>query len=246
MKLTLLIETGETCSFKLLDTTCGDLGYLPESSQDFIKDRFKFKDTIGIVQLVLNKTKGSEVIQEPTFIDHRVTSDWITLNSNFDGWFTLTYIVIPNEEWFNSHQDYLQLYQTVYYSDGVDIYKYFNGESQKVDLQELVERNEEDTTISKYTQDFTSICFLKKCFINLCKQIFEQRGFSKCVTRGNVDQQLIYNRDLIWMTLNTISYLTEFEQLAEAERVIELFEETCNGICKSYNREYDRIGCGCS
>lgn len=245
MKLNIQVETGEKCEFSILDITNCECGYLPEDSQDTSINRFKYSETIGIIKLTLNKTSGTED-GEIIFVPHDFPSNYIKIPTRFDGWFTLTYIVIPTKEWFDNNQDNLQLYQTVYYSDGVDIYKYFNGESQKVDLQELVERNEEDTTISKYTQDFTSICFLKKCFISLCKQIFEQRGFSKCLTKGNLDSQLIYNRDLVWMTINTISYLTEFEQLAEAERIIELFEGTCNGICKSYNREYDRIGCGCS
>lgn len=246
MKLTLLIETGESCNFKLLDTTCGDLGYLPESSQEFVKDRFKFKDTVGIVQMVLNKTTETKVVQEPIFIKHYISPDWITLNNNFDGWFTINYIVIPTKEWFDNNQDKLSNYTYVYYSDGEVIYKYFGGESTQTTFEEILEINTTDTTISKTEEQCVSICYLKKCFINICKQIFDLRGFSKCLTKGNVDSTLIYNRDLIWMTINIVSYFTEFEQLSEAQRIIELLEEGCNGICKSYNRESTSNGCGCS
>lgn len=246
MELTLLIETEESCNFKLLDTTCGDSGYLPESSQGFVKDRFKFKDTIGIVQIVLNKTTGLEVVQDSTFIGHYVSSDWTTFSNNFDGWFTINYIVLPTKEWFDSNQDNLSNYTYVYYSDGTYIYKYYEGESTQATFEEVLEVNTVDTTISRTEEQCVSICYLKKCFINICKQIFDLRGFSKCLTKGNVDSSLIYNRDLIWMTINIISYFTEFGQLSEAQRIIELLEEGCNGICKSYNREPNQSGCGCS
>jgi len=64
------------------------------------------------------------------------------------------------------------MYQGVYYADGAKIYKYYDGESTTVPLSEVVERNTENTTISRCTQDYVSICFLVKCYIDLCKQIF--------------------------------------------------------------------------
>ena len=42
----------------------------------------------------------------------------------------------------------------------------------------------------------------------------------------------IYARDFIWMTLNIIDYLVQFEQYMEAERIIEEFS-SCGGFCNS-------------
>lgn len=245
MKLSIQVETSEQCEFKILDTTCGDSGYLPESSQEDIVGRFKYEDTISISVLKLNKTDNS-IIESPLFTSHEKSPSYITIPTKFDGWFTLNYIVIPTKEWFDKSSEKLSQYDTVYYSDGTNIYKYFNEESTIVEIEELIERNESGTTISRVTQDFTSICFLKKCFINLCKEIYEIRGFSKCKPKGNLDSDKIYNRDLLWMTINIISYLTEFGQLAEAERLIEQIGGACNGICKQYNTESYKNGCGCS
>lgn len=245
MELNIITETGESCYFNIKDITCGDSGYLPESSQVSEVGRFKYKDTIAIVRITLNKTNKS-IVESTTFIPHIIAPEYVTISTQFDGWFTLEYIVIPTKDWFDKSEGEWIHYETIYYSDGVNIYKYFQGESSQVSEDELFERNIEDTTISKITQNLMSICHLKKCFINLCKEIFNKRGFTKCQTKGNVDGNMIYYRDLIWMTINIISYLTEFGQLAEAQRFLEKIEGGCNGICKSSYREQAVNGCGCA
>lgn len=240
MKLDIEVETGEKCGFNILDTTCGNSGYLPEYSQEEIKDRFKYTETIALIRLTINKSSGS-VSNKATYYIHNIEPDYHYIPTEFDGWFTLDYIVIPTKTWFDNTQMKDQYY-TIYYSDGVHIYKYFNEESTIVEEQELFERNIEETTISKYTQDFMSICFLKKCFINICKQIFDLKGFNRCKSTGVSDEQLIFNRDLLWMAINTISYLTEFGQLAEAQRILENLT-SCNSICPQ--EQTNNSGCGC-
>jgi hypothetical protein len=97
----------------------------------------------------------------------------IRLSISFDGWFTICHIVIPNEKWFERELkketgSALNLYNTVYYSDGTKIYKYINGEVSEVSLEEIINRNIEDTTISIVKKDYVSVCFLRKCYVNLC------------------------------------------------------------------------------
>ena len=245
MKLNIQVETSESCCFNIKDITCGDSGYLPESSQVNEIGRFKYKDTIAIARITLNRTNES-IIKDAIFIPHILVPQYTIIPTQFDGWFTLEYIVIPTKDWFDKSEGEWLHYNTIYYSDGTNIYKYFQGESSIVSETELFERNIEETTISKITQNFMSICYLKKCFINLCKEIFNKRGFSKCSTKGNIDNNTIYYRDLIWMTINIISYFTEFGQLAEAQRFLEKVEGGCNGICKSSYREQTSDGCGCA
>lgn len=250
MELNILIKTSESCSFIIQDTTCGDSGYIPESSESKEVNRFKYSETVSILNLIVHKV--SKDIQYYTDIKlHGEQADKIQINTPFDGWFTLDYIVIPTKDWITNNSDQLSSYTNIYYSDGTKIYKYRASEEtdEEVNITELIEINPEGTTISKYSQDFMSICFLKKCFINLCKQILYNKTFSKCKVKGAVSEQLIYNRDLLWMSINTISYLSEFGQLAEAERILELLQEDCNGICKQYTGQYTgttRNQCGCS
>ena len=46
------------------------------------------------------------------------------------------------------------------------------------------------------------------------------------------------------MLLNVIKYLTECEQLAEVERLIEIAKQ-CNGLCVPSDITSKTSGCGC-
>ena len=133
----------------------------------------------------------------------------------------------------------------MYYSDGINLFKYINGESTEATIIEVVERNTEETTISRTCENYVSICFLNKCYLSLCQQILNERAFSPCWDKNTIDPDLIFRRDYVWMAINVIKYMVQFEQLAEAERIIEQIGG-CNGLCKSEFRRMPSHGCGCS
>ena len=222
--------------------------YLPEDSTGIVKGKFKFSETISIDVLQLNKT--SEIVYtNPNYTDHSTVKE-ATLQVDSDGWFSLVHLVLPSVEWFNKEKaktegSALGLYDIVYFIDGDIVYKYINQSIQQVDISEILEINPVNTTISKTSEDFVSICFLRKCYINLCKQILDNRGFSSCWNKNKIDSELIYKRDLVWMAINVIKYLTECEQLAEVERIVEIING-CNGLCTSSNSSNKASGCGCS
>lgn len=222
--------------------------YLPEDSTGVVKGKFKFSETISIDVLQLNKTSETIYIN-PTYTDHTAVED-TTLQVSSDGWLSLVHLVLPSVEWFDKEKaktegSALDLYNIVYYIDGNTIYKYINQSIQQVDISEILEINPANTTISKTSEDFVSICFLRKCYINLCKQILDNRGFSSCWNKNKIDSELIYKRDLVWMAINVIKYLTECKQLAEVERIVEIING-CNGLCTSSNSSNKAGGCGCS
>lgn len=130
-----------------------------------------------------------------------------------------------------------------YYSDGNEIYKKDNeGNIQKVSIEELLEVNPDAYNFTKQVQKFFSVCYLRKCFVSLCKNLFNSKIFGKCFNQ-KIDSQLIYKRDLVWSALNVIQYLIDSDQLEEAERI--LSEITgCNGLCS--NKDMGREGCGCT
>lgn len=167
MKLNISINTDNNCKVVLIDNT----EYLPESHTGTSKGSFKYSDTVSIAVLQHNKI-GETVIKRPVFGEH--TSSEFVLPVEFDGWFTVNYIVLPSEEWFNrelakSSGSALGLYNIVYYSDGNHVYKYVNGKTDEATLSEILEINPVDTTLSKTSSDYVSICFLQKCYINLCQ-----------------------------------------------------------------------------
>lgn len=239
--------TGAQCAITISEI---DGNYLSESSNSVAKNKFRYSDTVSIDVLQLNKSTDQR-IHNPVFTIRDSEVKPIRLSISFDGWFTICHIVIPNEKWFERELkketgSALNLYNTVYYSDGTKIYKYINGEVSEVSLEEIINRNIEDTTISIVKKDYVSVCFLRKCYVNLCQQLFNSNIISECSNNRKDNCNLIFQRDLIWMALNVIQYLTELNQLAEAERIIEQLGRGCNGLCKQTFEQLSKSGCGCS
>lgn len=241
MELSININTENKCKIIVEDIST----YLPEESTSFQKGSFRKSDTEGMVLLHLN------TIEDPSIKAVEFSNE---VPIKFDGWFTVEYIVLPNKKWFQSalsmqsQADFLGVYERVYYMDNSQVYKYIpkTGEILPVlDLSELLETNTVNTTISRTSKDYVSICFLTKCYINLCQQIFENRGFTQCWNKNNIDSELIYKRDLVWMAINVIKYMVECNQLYESERIIELLH-SCNGVCNDENVKSSSNGCGCS
>lgn len=243
MNLDIKITTSDSCKVIIEDIS----NYLSEQSTSQAKNNFKYSDTISLAVLKLNKVKEAEY-KKYKFFEHMECRQF-PMEVKFDGWFTVNYIVLPSSDWFykelNKEVSSLNLYNTVYFTDGSTIYKYINGNIETATVEEIVEINTVNTTLSRISKDYVSICYLRKCYIDLCQQIFESRGFSSCWNKSNIDSELIYKRDLTWMAINVIKYLTECEQLYEVERIIELIKG-CNGLCPSKNSTSNTSGCGCS
>lgn len=239
MKLDIAISTNNNCSIVIQDNT------VYWTDNETAKGEFTYSDSASIDVINLNKV-SENIIKDYKITLHNSQKETILFPIGFDGWFTVKHIVIPNKEWFNRElsKSTLGLYSIVYYTDGETIYKYIDNQSYAVSLDEILEINPVNTTISIISKDYVSICFLIKCYINLCQQIFESRGFTQCWNNNNVDSELIYKRDLVWMAINVIKYMVECNQLYEAERIIELLH-SCNGVCSDNKTTYSH-GCGCS
>jgi hypothetical protein len=162
----------------------------------------------------------------------------------------------------------LYLYDVVYFFDKNQIYKIVrtssgsggsygpgfddsweqntttNFELEGVTLEEVIYRNVEGTTISRVCEDYVSICFLNRCYIDLAQQIFRAAGFNACDKKNQIDPDLIFRRDLVWMTINVIKYMTDLGQLAEAQRIIERIAG-CNGLCRDQFNKMPDHECGC-
>ena len=149
-----------------------------------------------------------------------------------DGYISFVHIVVPTKEYFDAHAG-----QFTYW--GMEDGRVFKGDSQQVQVQELIEVN--DTTLIRHMHNFFSVFHLRKCYIALCQKIFDDRGFDRCFD-AKVDSQLILRRDLVWSALNVIQYMIDFNQLAEAQRLLERING-CNGLCKGIDTG-DK-GCGC-
>lgn len=239
--------TGTKCAVNITEIV-GD--YLPESSTSTAKNKFRYSDTVSIDVLQLNKSTDYQ-IQTPVFTIRDSEIKPVQLSVSFDGWFTICHIVLPSAKWFDSELkkitgSAIELYGTVYYSDGHKVFKYLNNNSVEVTLDEVINRNPENTTIAIVKKDYVSVCFLRDCYINLCRQLFNSNILTECGNTNKDNCELVFQRDLIWMALNVIQYLTELQQLAEAERIIEQLGRGCNGLCKQNSQQSSKSRCGCS
>lgn len=149
----------------------------------------------------------------------------LLFNSKGDGFYTVCKLTIPIDE-----------SKPYYYKD-----EKFYHNIQEVSLQELVDVNPQFSEIKIEYMYYFSTCNLKKCFISICQDIFKQQ--SSICNKSNIDNALIYKRDLLWSALNVIKYLAEMDQLEEAQRLLEEITQ-CNGLCSSESNFISNCGCG--
>ena len=149
-----------------------------------------------------------------------------------DGYLSFCHIVLPNKNYFDSHSG-----QFHYWANNLG--HIFNRNSEEVPVQEVIEVN--DNTVIKHIHNFFSIYHLRKCYVSICQKIFKDKLFDRCFN-NKINTQLSYKRDLVWAALNVIQYMIDFNQLAEAQRLLERING-CNGLCSSENTG-DK-GCGC-
>lgn len=219
--------------------------YIPE---DLVESKYssryfnyKYSDTCTINIIYYYSLQGEEII-DTVYTPHCSKLDEIEFKLPKDGHYEVVHIILPTVEWLASkitdEKFDLSTYREIYVTDGTKVYKYFNKDLVECDISEVAMVNSDKTTISRCYKEFFCIWFLQNCYINLSKEIFNSI-LSKCT--NNIDT---FNRDFIWMTLNVINYYVEFNQLNEAQRVLEDVNG-CNGFCKNtvYNKKISNCGC---
>lgn len=240
MNLDILIGSDNKCRLKVKDLT-------KESEYSYLFGvSFGRSDSKTVDVLTYNKVSGEKTIR-PQISDN--TEDTVYLNIPEDGWITLSHIVLPSKEWVEKNEKFFidrpeNIW--IYCTDGESIYRYLKGTFYEVTIETIVEQNPYNTTISRVDKDYVSICFLKQCYVNICQQIFSKLcGMGGQCFASNIDKELSIKRDLVWMGINVIKYMVQFNMLAEAERTIEQLE-SCNGICSGNPSTNKSSGCGCS
>ncbi len=244
MELKINVITNNTCKVYVQDLTT----YRQDNDGLGDFNNFYLQDTISVDLLIQNKLQ-EDITKEIIISNHE--DSLVQIPVTIDGVFSIVHYVLPTKEWFDREfqkpsKGEISHYDIVYYSDGENFYKYIDSTSEIVPFEEILNLN---LNAAKYTvynveKKYVSICFLRKCYINLCQQIFNNKMFSSCWSKSNVDSELIFKRDFAWMAINVIKYLTECEQLEEVQRIIENIQ-SCNGICPQ-NLKSNGNGCGCS
>lgn len=220
--------------------------YLPEDYWIPKYYNYRYTDcvTINIVYQITTKDKKTFKV---LFNKHDIWLDESIVQLPQDGLYSISHIVLPTVEWLEKVKidapSLLEEYSKIYVSDGEKVYEYINSEYKEVEPELIAEINTSETTISKAENSTFSIWELQKCYIYLCNQILLDKTL-KCIE--HVDKNIVFDRDLVWMTLNIIKYHLELGQAFEAQRLIEQMNY-CHGICKKHSNKSNNLsGCGCS
>lgn len=225
--------------------------YLDEEQVSFRNYTFTQTATINVVTSI--SSDETETLESYSLVPHTdLDIDNITLEK--DGLKRVDHIIIPTQEWLNYvlERDVtaLDAYTNGIYFIGAEdkFYKYSLGQFTEVPIEEILEINQENTTLIKTSLHTFELCHLEECFFKLCMYLLENMPCTDpCFNdkmKGFAGE--ILNRDIIWMALNAIKYCIEQQQFFRAQKILERVE-TCWGIC----RDLDNVnstqykGCGC-
>lgn len=228
--------------------------YIPEDREinEFSSEiylMYKYSETYSINIVQYNPTKES-VIKSISYNDHS-KEDIEDVAVEKDGYYTITHIVLPSLNWYNSKleiEDYdWSKYESVFVTDGEKIYQRVQQNSETYKLREceldlITEINTYNSTVSRCTKDIFLFHDLYKCFLALCNQVFDQSIVS---CSNSTDSSSRYNRDLIWSAINVMKIHVSDEQFESAQLLLEKLD-VCNGVCKHINTKNGNESCGCS
>lgn len=212
-------------------------------------ETFKYTDTCTINILELIKSEQS-TIKSIKYSDHTSNYDESHMQFSEDGYYVVTQIILPTLEWaqnmIKEDSSFFDYYNYVYVIDSNNIiYKLVNGRFNESSIEEVFELDNENlkTTIFRASKETFSLCYLWKCYVNICKNLLNS-DLSKCKNKNS--DELTFNRDLVWMVINVIQYYIEKGFFAEAQLLLEQING-CNGVCEnsdSVSKKGKSCGCG--
>ena len=241
--------------------TCGiQVSGLERDSDQYLSEpqvsigNYTFEQTITLNVVYSIDSKQNSKYEKHSIIPHTdIDIDEIEMDK--DGLKQIDHYIIPTNEWIDYiiERDVTSLdaYTLVYYFNLQDenFYKYVNGRSIKVPVDEVLEINTENTTLIKTSVNTFIMCHLEKCFFKLCMYLLENLPCNDpCIHNKLQDFRLnILNRDIIWMAINAIKYALEQQQFFRAQSILEQVE-TCWGICKDFDSitSSNTSNCGCN
>ena len=247
MKTNIMFKIKQSCNCNLVITDTSNC-YYDNSSEEFMK--FTYEDTITLDIVTLEKTDGPRLLAV-VYTTHEKGKNLneVNLPLGNDGLVNINHIIIPTVSWYNKQKNKehntLNKYKNIYVSDGKRLYKLENKHLNEIDPINLIINDWfDETTIFKSQQFLFLTCYLTKCYVNLCNQVIKELAKNKnaknghysgeCSNVNNEAKDLIYNKDLVYITLNVINYLTQDCLFEEAEQILENIQ-SCKGICYNNN-----------
>lgn len=236
-----------TCGIQIqgLELENGEYGNTTTAIRNYKYDQ---SITLNIVQSVTSDNKY--VLENVSVVPH-IDSDISDFEFSKDGLYSISHIILPTEQYAQYDPSLQGSYHALYYyntSDNKIKLMREDGKDIEISIDQLLQVNPEATvgnlpnSVIRGDKDTFCICYLNNCFYTLSKNLLSSYC-GKCLNKLNAPQQDIFNRDLIWMSMNVISYLIEDNKLVEAQRILESLSG-CGNICQNSNSKKSS-DCGC-
>lgn len=246
-----ICKNGE-CGIDIIGLEKDNQEYISEDNDILSYRAYKFSEsiTINVVRSISSDNEYTSEIVE--LVSHDINSiDQVTVQFEKDGLYEISHIILPTEAYVKTYKDSVENnYKSLYYFDTVDdnykLYIKDTDTSTIVTLAEILEVNpnsEDLNTIIRSDQNTFCLCYLNRCFYELCKLVLN-KFCGKCINKLEYNKLDVYNRDIIFMAINVIKYLIGFGQYFEAQRILESISQ-CGNICKPQNFNKEGGDCGC-
>ena len=231
--------------------------YMSETVTTVSTRLYKYSQTITLNTLTVVKADGVETLNQNKVLVHTdfpVDTDYFDLPT--DGLFKVTHIILPTKVWLDyviaNDKPALDIYTLIYYYDNGLFYKYSEEEIKEVTIEEILMVNpappikptDKTTTIIRSDKNTFNLYNLESCFYTLNKSLLSSL-IGGCVKNLQDNSQSVFNRDLIWMSINVIKYLLGLQQLYEAQRILDQITG-CGGLCQPASSTVKINPCGCT
>lgn len=202
---------------------------------------FQQKDVVLVIS-VTNKKVSEEILVQNVVTEPDTT---ITIQLPNDGRYSISQTIVPKTSiYFKT----LNFSNTIYgYNPETKVFqKLINNQWEDVDVSEIIQRNTVGTNLLRYENTYFSICYLYKCYLDWCNQIFPILLKNCKGGCEELDSELVFKRDFVWMTINVLNYYIALCKYEQAQQLLERVMG-CNGVCNTVNSSNVKIsGCGCS
>lgn len=243
MNLNICINQINVCKGYVSEVDSAD-EYLQKGSNLTAKYRFEYKDTASVDIFKRNTTKGGVFTEYKITLRDAKDDKLPVIDLPNDGWYTAYHMVIPTEDWinreFSKEGSIIKVYDRVYYTDGNYISSYIPAKqkSERVTVDDLLNEVSSNTTISRATADYVSICHLQAAMDTAYKKILEQRMYNGSC---HIDA---CEANRLTALINLVKHYVRWGQLAEAERIIEKINYSAVISTDTVDKLRTK-GCGC-
>lgn len=253
-KIKFNLTLGDSCNLTITDTTQyyqiqnNPTGFYAETEPSQPIDTYKLSQGYFKNVIVYNKYAQKPFIVNTNEIFKRIISVDPIYDNNFvpdiynlsqDGVFTIKRVFIISEEYYNAQKTTGRFDgRIIYYTDGTIIYIVDNGVATPTTMLDFISNDDAFIGIIG-TVKIVSTCFINTCYFNIINKLITD-GLEVC--SSNKSNDLIKQRDFLYMVLEAIKYLKEQGNTLQIQKIIEM-TNTCGGICKSVSVSSD---CGCN